>query len=262
VAIPADLLELIGTASDFIESFKESTEGEITFAVAEALWEAKGHVKKYTPNPHMVQNGHAESQISGDDCPKCRTYFRKRTLKKVGGSIFSSIGSIASTSTGGVNVTGAARHARAEIKTIAHMVKLKEQAKAIRSSEFLTKLMGVLMTMKGIKAMTQGASLASNLIPIPIIDQVVGAAGTVGGKVAKKKMSKAVTWASIELHWRAFQEMKISRGQGSGPAMRMVRELFNQAFFKFPWESGAAGADQYILEPAGWMVIQDKLNLI
>lgn len=261
MAIPSDLMDLISSASDFIDAFKDSNEGELLIAVGKALKSAKGKVE-YTPNPHMVENGHAETEISGDDCPNCRTYFRKRKLKKFGGSLFSSVGSIASTSTGGVNVTGALRHGRAEVKTIAHLVKLGEQAKTIKQSQFLTKLMNVLIAMKGVKAATQGAALACDLIPIPIVDQIVGTAGKVGGAVAKRAMKKAVTWASMELHWRAFQEIKISRGQGSGPAMRMVRELFNQAFFRFPWESGPGGSDKYMLEPAGWMVIQDKLNLI
>lgn len=261
MAIPDDLLDMISSASDFIESFKDSDEGEALKAIGKALKSAKGKVA-YTPNPHMVQNGHAEATISGNDCPKCSSYFLKRKLKKFGGSLFSSVGSIASTSTGGVNVTGALRHGRAEVKTIAHLVKLSQQAKGIKQSQFLSKLMDVLIVMKSVKAATQGAALACDLIPVPIVDQIIGGAAKVGGAVAKRKMKKAVTWASMELHWRAFQEIKISRGQGSGPAMRMVRELFNQAFFKFPWESGAAAADQYMLEPAGWMVIQDKLNLI
>lgn len=259
MAIAADLIELITSASEAVQAFSETTGGEITI---DALKASKGHISKYSPNPHMVQNGHAEKKITGDDCPKCRKYFRVRTLKKVGGSIFSGLGSAASTSTGGVNVTGALRHGRAEVKTIAHLVKLKEQAKTIKQSDFLTRLIGVILVMKTIKAANQGGALAADLIPIPIVDTIIGATVGVGSKAAAKGMKKAVAWASVELHWRAFQELKISRGQGSGPAMRMVRELFNQAFFKFPWESGALGADQYILEPAGWMVIQDKLNLI
>lgn len=261
MAIPSELLELISDASDFIEGFKDSDGADVLKAFGKALKAAKGKVA-YTPNPHMVENGHAEATISGDDCPKCSRYFLKRKLKKFGGSLFSSAGSIASASTGGVNVTGALRHGRAEVKTIAHLVKLCEQAKSIKQSQFLTKLMNVLITMKSVKAATQGAALACDLIPVPLVDQIVGGAGKVGGAIAKRKMKKAVTWASIELHWRAFQEAKIARGAGTGPAMRMVRELFNQAFFKFPWESGALAADQYIMEPAGWMVIQDKLNLI
>lgn len=259
MAIAADLLELLTTASEEIESFMDSDVGDIA---KDVFKDAKGHISKYAPNPHMVENGHAEGKISGDDCPKCRKYFRMRTVKKIGGSIFSGIGSAASSQTAGVNVTGALRHGRAEVKTIAHLVKLKKQAEGIKQSQFLTKLMSVMLVMKTIKAANQGGALAADLIPVPIIDSLIGATVSKTSKRAAKGMKGAVKWASVELHWRAFQELKISRGQGSGPAMRMVRELFNQAFFKFPWESGAAGADKYILEPAGWMVIQDKLNLI
>lgn len=263
MAIPADLLEMIGDASDFIDSFSDSDEGEALQKIGKALSKALKKKKvEYTPNPHLVQNGHAETEISGDDCPNCASYFRKRKLKKFFGGAVSKLGSAGAAATGGVNVGGALRHGRAEVKTIAHLVKLKKQAEGIKQSQFLTKLMSVLLTMKAIKAATQGAALACDLIPVPIVDQIIGAAGSIGGAVAKRKMKKAVTWVSMELHWRAFQEIKISRGQGSGPAMRMVRELFNQAFFAFPWESGPAGADRFMLEPAGWMVLQDKLNLI
>lgn len=257
--IAADLLELLSEASDQLEAIMDSDAADIA---KDALKEAKGHVSKFAPNPHMVSNGHAEKAITGSDCPKCKKYFRARTLKKVGGAIFSGIGGALSSQTAGVNVAGALRHGRAEVKTIAHLVKLKEQAKGIKQSEFLTKLMSVVLTMKAIKAANQGGLLAADLIPVPIVDSVIGATVNKGAKRAQKGMKGAVKWASIELHWRAFQEAKIARGAGTGPAMRMVRELFNQAFFKFPWESGALAADQYIMEPAGWMVIQDKLNLI
>jgi hypothetical protein len=259
MAIALDLIEALSSASDAVQSFLESDAGAMAKDVGGA---AKEHVSKYAPNPHMVQNGHAEMKITGDDCPKCRKYFRIRTLKKVGGSIFSGVGSLASSSTGGVNVTGAARHGRAEVKTIAHLAKLHQQSKTIKQSQFLSTLIGVIMTMKAIKAANQGGALAADLIPVPIIDTLIGATVSKKSQSMAKGMKKAVEWASIELHWRSFQEMKLAGPKGSGPAMRMVRELFNQAFFKFPWESGALAADQYITEPAGWMVIQDKLNLI
>ncbi|HEX3133511.1 MAG TPA: hypothetical protein VHX44_07995 [Planctomycetota bacterium] len=258
MSLPADLIDLISAASDSVQSFTETDVGKVLVDGAKA---AKGNVSKYAPNPHMVQNGHAEKSITGDDCPKCRKYFRVRTLKKVGGSLFSGAGSLASSSTGGVNVTGALRHGRAEVKTIAHLVKLGQQAKTIKQSQFLCKLIAVIISMKSIKAINQGGALAADLIfifGVFAVNSVMNRAS----RATAKGMSAAVKWASVELHWRAFQEMKLAGPRGSGPAMRMVRELFNQAFFKFPWESGALAADQYILEPAGWMVIQDKLNLI
>lgn len=258
MSLPADLMDFLSEAADSVQSFSDTEIGKVLVDGAKA---AKGRVSKYAPNPHMVQNGHAEKSITGDDCPKCRKYFRIRTLKKVGGSLFSGAGSLASGSTGGVNVTGALRHGRAEVKTIAHLVKLGEQAKTIKQSQFLCKLMAVIVAMKTIKAINQGGALAADLIPIPGISAVSTVMNR-ASRVTAKGMGAAVKWASVELHWRAFQEMKLAGPRGSGPAMRMVRELFNQAFFKFPWESGALAADQYILEPAGWMVVQDKLNLI
>lgn len=259
MAIDSDLIEMLSSAAASVQSFASSDTGKGLIAVGKAAKEAKGaKVSKWAPNPHMVQNGLAEKTVTGKDSPACKKYFTMRMVKKFGGSLFSGAGSIASSTTGGVNVAGALRHGRAEVKTLAHLKKLKDQADLIKQSRFLSQLIGVIITMKVIKAANQGGALAADLLPVPGLGTVLG---KVGEKVAKGQAA-AVQWASIEIHWRAYQERKLAGAKGSGPAMRMVRELFNQAFFQFPWESGALGADRYIVEPSGWMVIQDKLNLI
>lgn len=255
------LLDALSFAATAVDCITDSNYASIASDAIATLNEARGGVDKYVPNPHFIENGHADTDTGSAQSPACKKYFKIRMAKKIGGGLVSLAGNVGSIWTQ-VNVGAAAKHARSEVKTIAHLARLYKMSQGVKQSEYLTRLVNVLMVMKGIKAATQGGSLAAALIPNAIASGAVGIATTIGGKVATKLKGKAVTWAAIELHWRAFTEIKLARGGGTGPAQRMVRELFNQAFITLPFESGAGGADKYLLEPSGWMVIQDKLNLV
>ena len=66
---------------------------------------------------------------------------------------------------------------------------------------------------------------------------------------------------ALLLHWRAFQEYQLTKVfGGDGPAMRIVRELFAQAIRS--GEPNYCKVDAIINEPAGWVAIKDKINLI
>ncbi len=260
MAIDENLLDALAVAATVVDCITDTNYASIASDSIATLNEARGGVDKYVPNPRFIQNGHAESDTGGAESPNCKRYFKIRLAKKIGGGLVSVVGNVGSIWTQ-VNVGAAAKHASSEAKNIAHLIKLYKMSQTIKQSEYLTKLINVLMVMKGVKAATQGGSLAAALIPNAIASGAVGIATAIGGKAAVKLKGRAVTWAALELHWRAFTEMKIGRG-GTGPAQRMVRELFNQALVTLPFEAGAAGADKYILEPSGWMVIQDKLNLV
>jgi hypothetical protein len=263
-----DFAQMIDEATAFVDQFVHSEDGQKKMASTGAKfvnW-VKGKKNQSdawaTPNIHMVQNGHCEKDAGEKASPTCKAYFKSRSYKKLGGAAVSKAGGAAGIFTANVNVGGALRHSRSLGKTIAHLHNLSKQAALIKQSKYLTRLMNVILIMKVIKAGNQGGQLACDLCPIPAVDQVISMVTTSVTGASKLTMSKAVTWASVELHWRAYVEQKLAGPKGSGPAMRMVHELFHQAAFAFPWQSGPETVTKYIREPAGWMVIKDKLNLI
>lgn len=221
--------------------------------IAEAAGDSK---PASTPNPLFISQGH-----SFDGCSETvRHYFFSRSLKKFGGGLVSTIGTIGSIGTQ-VNATGIARHARAEAKTIAHITRLRQISSRFSQSEYLTQLFTVLLEMKTLKAVSRGGQLIADCIPVAIASSLVGLASGVGGSIVAKKYSSLVLQTSILLHWRAFQELQlISTFGGSGPAIQMVHELFGQTLRRGTpdWSK----VDSYIHDPAGWTVIQDKINLI
>jgi hypothetical protein len=212
---------------------------------------------EHNPNPLFIANGH---DALGNHSPNVKKYLRKRKWKKFGGSAVSLAGNIGSIATL-VNTSGAARHARAETKTIAHIVRLNNISKQFKQSRYLTDLCNALLKMKTIKAGARGGALAADLIPVALASGLVGAGAAVGGAIAVKRQKNLVLQTALQLHWRAYQEIKLTAiAGGTGPAMRMVRELFGQTVRhgEVDWSK----PDNYIKEPSGWMVIQDKLNLI
>ncbi|MET4695809.1 hypothetical protein [Endozoicomonas lisbonensis] len=209
-----------------------------------------------TPNPLFISHGH----IFDGQSKIVQHYFFNRKLKKIGGGIFSAVGNLGSAATQ-VNATGIARHARAEAKTIAHITRLKQLSSRFSQSEYLTQLCAVLLKMKTLKAISRGGQLAADCIPMSIASGVVGAASGIGGGIVANKYSSLVLQTSILLHWRAFQELQLSSTfGGSGPATQMVHELFGQTLRRGApdWSK----VDSYVRDPAGWTVIQDKINLI
>lgn len=215
-------------------------------------------------NPYFRTHQVDELDVPGHS-PKTATYFRHRRLKKLGGSLFSTAGAVLGSVTQ-VNVLGIARHGRAEASTLAHLYRFKAMSKQVKSSQYLSNLVDVMINAKIVKAGSRGGQLAADCIPgvVPggsIIGAVVGGAASVSGSLLMKKMSAVVSFAAIELHWRAYQETSLARTfGGSGPATRMLRELMNSPVLD-KMRSGIP-ADVYIREPMGYLVFRDKLLLI
>ena len=258
-AVSDQALEALGLAASVVDQLTDTNIATIvkdTIGGGKDLADCRGSAER-NPNPLFLANGH---DATGNHSPNVKKYLRHRKWKKFGGSVVSLVGNVGSIATQ-VNTSGAAKHARAEIKTIAHIARLNAISKQFKQSQYLTELCNVLLKMKMIKAGARGGALAADLIPVALASGLVGASAAVGGAIAVKRQKNLVLQTAIQLHWRAYQEIQLTAiTGGNGPAMRMVRELFGQTirYGEVDWTK----ADNYIKEPSGWMVIQDKLNLI
>ena len=258
-AVSDHALDALGFAASVVDQL---TDTNIASMVSDAigstsdLAECRGS-PDHNPNPLFIANGH---EATGNHSPNVKKYLKKRKWKKFGGSVVSFAGNVGSIATQ-VNTTGAARHARAEVKTVAHIARLRTISGQFKQSKYLSELCSVLLKMKAIKAGARGGALAADLIPVALASGLVGAGAAIGGAIAVKRQKNLVLQTAVQLHWRAFQELQLTAiTGGNGPAMRMVRELFGQTIRR--GEVDWSKADSYIKEPSGWMVIQDKLNLI
>lgn len=208
------------------------------------------------PNPHFIDNGHA-----GPSMAFTGSYLRQRVGKKIGGEMFEIAGAITSATTVvPVNLAGLAKHGSASVSTLIHLVNLMDMAKGVKGSVYLTSLLDVLVQMKMAKAVIRTGDLAAT------------AAGGVFGKVlsmtmrvckmaGKEEMGQVICYTAHELHWRAYQEQQLAKVfGGTGPASRMVEELLTRRIHRFL--GGQYNWRGIVNEPAGWLVIKDKIAMI
>lgn len=228
------------------------------------------------PNPMFLTH-----QIDFDEdrhSPYCETYFRYRKYKSRASLGLGVIGTVASLATGSVDVVGLAQGSRKLGKTSAHLVRLKKIQGKLPGT-YLKKLCSALIRFKEVKLLLAGlstaASVSSALGPITNItltlaqDIGVSAATILGPMAAEQIAGLVCSQTAMELHWRAYLEYKLlgfrskallEKGKAHGPAMQMIRELFGQAIRL--GESHHFETNQYILEPAGWRVVLDKMTLM
>jgi hypothetical protein len=218
-------------------------------------------------NPYFITHKVDELDVA-DHSPKTAKYFKMRRIKKIGGSVFSGVGAALGIVTQ-VNALGIARHGRAEASTLTHLYRFHAMSKQVKQSQYLSQLISVMIKAKGVKAGARGAQLAADCIPEvlaggAIIAGVVGGVSSVAASTAMKKMSGMIALTSIELQWRAYQELKVGRafGGGTGPAYRMVAELLNSPVLDKVKPLAGVHPSVYIVEPFGHLVIRDKLMLV
>lgn len=255
--IPDEVMDAFATAASIVDQLTD-TGFAGTAVEALGLHKEFGSQKSYAVNPHFVQNGHATSNDGGSKVVK--RYFRWRRLKKIGGGVVSLAGTAGSSVTQ-INVGSTARHGVSEAKTLSHLYHLKNMSKQVKQSEFLSRMIATCIIMKQTKAICRGGQLASALIPNAIVSGALGTVAGVAGRYKVKRMTGPVAWTAMEMHWRAKQELALSGTfGGTGPAMRMVYEIFNKTC-----HIGNQNLDKpnsYIEAPDGWLTIQDKLNLM
>jgi len=223
---------------------------------------------------------------------KTAAYFKKRMLKKIAGDSVSFGGTMLSSVTH-VNALGAARHGRSDAKTIAHLVRLNELLKKYKSKGLTAEynLCKVIIDAKKLKVESQSAALVADMIPGNIGGAATAAISFVHGQTLAFRLSNMaidIEKAAKRLHYRAFYEMDDDYGiaglfgeqavneyASETPALEMVRELFSQVgriekervLINFSGHKLKLGgehrrADKLMREPAGWLTIVDKLNLI
>lgn len=212
-----------------------------------------------TPNPLLWLNG-----FEDEDSPLVDAYLRHRTLKKYGGAVFSIAGMAASPFTAGTNPTAMARHASSEAATLIHLYKLSALKQRFARSDTVTGWIDLVVKMKIMKAVSQGAQLAVNALPssiasVGVAATVLGTGASIGTKIATKTMGGACMTASFHLHWRAYRELKISK-TGRGPATLIIKELFSRRHYTVL--GGSYDYKGMIMEPGGWFAINDKLLLL
>ena len=261
-AISDDAINLTSSAKDiFGSSMSHIPALGLAVGTAGALQEiftTKGK-QKLKDNPKFTANGYDGSS------PRTRDYFKHRALKKIGGTIISALGSAGAVYTG-VNTGGIARHGRAVANTVEHMARVGAEMKRMKQSLYFQNLMGVILKAKALKLVNRGGALAADCIPgVAVASAAVAAITGIPTNIVMKRLDPLITFASAELHWRAFVETRLTGalGGGNGPAMRIVHQLY-VGLISEHYEKLGVGVQvgEFIKEPAGWMVIRDKMSLM
>ena len=208
------------------------------------------------PNPFFLQNGFDELPS-----PYTKKYLRNRAFKGGGASVISIAGTVASSQTAGVNVGGAAVDLNALGSTGVHMYKIIAIASSYKQTYTIADWCKTIMTAKTAKLAVRGGSLAGNVIPGGSL--AVGVITAMAKAGVKLTLNNLVYATAAQIHWRAFQEQRISGGLklgtgGSiGPASRLFWEIFTRrgatAIF------GKYDIERLVGEPGGWQALGDKL---
>ncbi len=209
-------------------------------------------------NPSFLANGH------GGRSPSTRKYFSSRGLKNFGGGAASFASGLASGVTM-VDTVGIVQGANAVGTTTAHLVGVKAAGARFKKSQTITRWVDAIIAAKSAKLGVRAAGLAGSAIPIPAVGLGIGIATTVAKLGIKVTMQNLITRTSMEVHWRAYQELAISRGLSggtgaAGPASAMFYEIFTKRGITRIF--GKYDAEALIKEPGGWMALRDKLMLI
>ena len=216
------------------------------------------------PNPHLLLHG-----LGDGPSPTVEHYQRVRRAKKIGGALYSFAGTgiqagldVVGFGMGGIDAFGLAKHGASEASTLAHLTRLGVLAKTVKQSRYLQGLVVDMIKVKTAKATVRGGKIAAAAIPNTIASNAVSIAVSLGAAGASVLLKELVNRVACEVHWRAYQELAIGRvhGGGYGPACRMAQELMNHTVSTgfVPTEKVKA----FLREPAGYMVIKDKLAML
>ncbi len=216
---------------------------------------------KVTPNIHFVQNGHER------DSPLTYEYLKGRAWKNIGGAAVSVAGGAASGFTGGVNTGGMGKDVNAGASSAVHLYKLKALLKNKRWEQSTTvrEWIELTITMKEHKLANRAISAVGNASVFVAIPAALAGAFYKTG--VKQRYGTIVNKTASDIHWRAFQEQVMDKMKGSGtgkgavgPATSIVHEIFERRGVTRIF--GKYKANEIIAEPAGWLALADKLNMM
>ncbi len=235
-----------------------------------AFWKVKKTGDKldgFKANPFFDLHG-----IESDETSATASYLRQRAIKGFGSAAFSAVGSAFSGSTGGVNVTSAAKAGSSLAQTSLHIIKLQAIAEKWPRSRPIQAWVRALMEFKNAKVVAKTADLAGSLNSIlGVLATFATVAIKLNMKITQDHIAKRI---AAEMHWRAYQETVVGGmlakrlgggGDGpAGPASEILYELFTQRGGSWLTSKifGKYEVDRFIKEPVGWEAISDKLKLI
>ncbi|MCP5209325.1 MAG: hypothetical protein H6998_00195 [Hahellaceae bacterium] len=211
------------------------------------------------PNPFFLANGHTSGASY-----YTRSYLGNRRFKSIGGAGVSLAGTLASSATV-VDVGALAQHSNALLSTSAHMMQVKAVASGFSRSKKINEWVDAILQAKSAKAAIRGTGLAAGAIPVPAIGVLAGVVAAAAKCNVKLTLSALIQRVAIEIHWRAFQEVKVASAFGGvsgpqGPASAIFYEIFTRRGVTRIF--GKYNVAKLINEQGGWAALNDKLMLM
>ena len=271
--MPDDDRDIKGNAAEAAEAISWQVAGALAGDAAMPLMaylqmvyemakEEKSPEEELASNPQFIFNGH-----SGRGSPKTKSYFGYRKRLSLFSSAAGFTSTIASTATQ-VDVGGVLKESNAIGSSIGHLCIVRATGARYRRSQTITRWVDAIQTAKGLKIAVRSVDLAGAAIPIGAVGLGTGIASAVAKAGIKVTIGGLMGRVAMELHWRAFQEVTISRsrvlvapnGKAVGPASAILYELFTKRGMTRIF--GQHDTANIIKEPAGWLAVRDKLMLM
>jgi hypothetical protein len=220
---------------------------------------------------------------SDQPSPLTRNYLRARSNKDFAGAVSSSVGGAAAPASQ-VNIPGLVKNVSSLTTTSIHIHKLKYLRNKLDKDSRAREALKHVLSEKAVKAGARSGATLADAIPagVPAAGAVVGAATGLATSAMKAISSEKCEKTAKLLHFLGWyfinMEAGLSGWQSPGfqsndgyQATRILRELLTQRGIsavgkwipagKVSTElHGRAKAAEYMAEPAGWMVIHDKLS--
>ncbi len=237
----------------------EGTHFGVLSTVAQAIVGKLKGPQPPMPNPWFVGNGQEDRPNTYSE-----KYLKTRKYKDSASSAIRMAGTLASASTYGINVGGAAVNVNALGSTGVHLYKIAAIAAAHKQTITISNWCKVIIAAKSAKLGLRGAGLAGDLIPAASMP--VGIATAIAAAGVKLSLTNLVYATAAKVHWRAFQEQSVSGGRGLGtggkigPGSQLFWEIFTRRGVTAVF--GRYDIAQLVNEPAGWRALGDKLMLM
>ena len=230
------------------------------YEIAKSLNEVKKAAEEnpdgLVPNAFFLQNG-----FSGPS-PKTKKNLFMRKVKSFGSTLFSIGGGFAQSTTV-VNAADIAKHGASTVSTGVHLYRYRAMAAKVRDGGSLRRHLDVIITLKETKLASRSIQTAVACIPVPGISMVGSAVAYAHSDITEHYMQAVILSTATKLHWQAYRELAIMGGKaGQGPALMIIRELIGvgvKGRFDFGDLHSATVMNEIIKEPAGYLVIQEKL---